>query len=165
MRASAILAHETSVASAIAIVNSGLISGGPWSGNSHEAYPHFYLNDQPRGRNCLGGGVREITLFFKSEMPIFSGSSRVPAGGYPRYQIITMNGVNGQLWQAIVSPGSTALQLVNFELEPETFLTDGQRRTLDQACLRSKAIEACFFDDRVRRVPSFLQRLRRYLGA
>jgi hypothetical protein len=145
MRTPTILAHETSVASAIAIVDSGLISGAPWSGNSHEAYPHFYLNDQPRHRNHLGSGALEITLFFRSDLPILSASSRVPDGGCPRNQIITMNGVDGQLWQAVVSPGSVALQLTRFELEPGSSLTDNQRRKLNQACLSGKAIEACFF--------------------
>jgi hypothetical protein len=105
--------------------------------------------DRPRRdlrHQNLPNGDREVTLEFETPFAITHMTFEVPRGGYPRNHIVTMDGANGELWQAVIAPGSRPIPLTELPMSwfNEIYLRRAARRKI--------RIEAAFAPLRPRRI-------------
>ena len=137
------LLHETSLDSAKSIICSRMICGG-YDGAYHERFPHFCLSRDGLGRNVLPDGG-EILLIFESDMTVIDQNEIRPEKGFIPGHILRMPAGHNSTWQAIVSPCSPPIRLIDYEVQGEDNLNKRDRRYLDKACRMKIDVDAAFF--------------------
>ncbi|WP_211579200.1 hypothetical protein [Gluconobacter wancherniae] len=103
LRKVTILYHHTSFERAESILWNQAISGCHWENmESHEASPHFHMEEEREAFNGLPPGVNpEITLYFTSDLLKEPCPSNKPAPN----AINIHHDLLGNFWQATIRPG------------------------------------------------------------